>query len=416
MPKTVLVIDNDAECRAIISHKLRQKRFNVIEASMLGNAMAVIREASIDLMIVDNRFPGQTAEKFIAGVRGQGNFFPIIFITGQFWTEPTKVGALTNTLKIDQVLRKPLDVDELIIGVQDFLGRRDTTGHFAVVTGEQSEEQRPSFQRTQSKEYRPSFKQAHSIDNEPATDPKVLRKRFRDQVIVRFEKLGQALSHAVNQPPAEHRMLLLGARLLAERLHGSSGTLGFNEQSRLAARIEEQIAVVLDRDGEVMPGATILQVVAMTDTAVKGLQNQPELGLDAAESGRGECVLLIEPDSAHAQLVQSVLRAGGLEPHRSDMGLGILRFLPQLKPMAVLTRLFMPRVNGFSIAKLLRRKWNPQIPLIGLTDRVGSDIRMAAYRAGFDDCILMPISSDELVARLVPRVRRFAELTSGAAE
>ena len=169
MSKTVLIIDNDVECSAIIAHRLRRKKFTVVEEAMLGNAMAIIREGDVDLMIVDNRFPGKTAEKFIASVRSQGNFFPVIFVTGQFWREPSIVGEMADRLKIDQVIRKLLDVDELIIGVQDFLGRRETTDQFAVVMGNQEQdgnasepkEAKPFLQRRRSQRFKPSLEAGH---------------------------------------------------------------------------------------------------------------------------------------------------------------------------------------------------------------------------------------------------------------
>lgn len=389
MSRTVLIVDVNAGCRSVIAQKLRSNGFKVAEADNLGDAMTVIKNGKINLAVIDGQFPERGAVRFIGTLRAENYNLPIIFVSDQLWRNPTKLGELTDRLHISQVLRKPVDVDLLQIQVEDLLGHRETTSEHAVVVVESPE----------------SVAKRNRLETNAKTELVALRDGFRGEAVAGFEKLGQVLSHSVNKPPREHRTLLLGAHLLATRLRGSAGTLGFLDESRLAAEVEEQIASVLGTEGITMPTGKILQAVAMTRKAVKSLKG---IESDSSPGNRvADTILLIEPDGERAEAIQSALRDGGLEPHLSTEGMGILREITKLQPKAVVTRLFMSKIDGFSIAKHIRDKWPHDIPLIGLTDRTGADVRMASYRAGFDDCILLPVAAEELLIRITPRIHRF---------
>ncbi len=389
MSRTVLIVDANADCRSVVAHNLRSNGFKVAEAANLADAMAVIQNGKINLAIVDGQFPERGAIRFIGALRGENYHFPIIFVSDQLWRNPAKMGELTDRLQIQQVLRKPVDVELMQIQVEDLLGHRETTSEHAVVVVENAAE----------------ASKRNRLETNAKTELVALRDGFRGEAVSGFEKLGQVLSHSVNKPPREHRTLLMGAHLLATRLRGTAGTLGFAEESRLAAEVEERIASVLDTQGTTMPTGKLLQAVAMTRKAVKILQG---LNPDTSPGNQvADTVLVIEPDEERAHAIESVLREGGLEPHLSGERMGIMRAVSKLQPKAILTRLFMSKVDGFSIAKHIRDKWTYDIPLIGLTDRTGADVRMASYRAGFDDCILMPVAAEELLIRITPRIQRF---------
>lgn len=77
-------------------------------------------------------------------------------------------------------------------------------------------------------------------------------------------------------------------------------------------------------------------------------------------------------------------------------------------PDAILLDAAMPKIDGFSACRILRDDCATRdIPIILLTSSDDSGRRLKAYENGADDCIHSPYLFDELLARVLSKIRRF---------
>jgi two-component system KDP operon response regulator KdpE len=72
---------------------------------------------------------------------------------------------------------------------------------------------------------------------------------------------------------------------------------------------------------------------------------------------------------------------------------------------AVLLNINMPGIGGIATCRLVRHRY-PQLAILTLTIRQGSQEKIEALEAGADDCIVKPFDMLELVARLRAVIRR----------
>lgn len=78
------------------------------------------------------------------------------------------------------------------------------------------------------------------------------------------------------------------------------------------------------------------------------------------------------------------------------------------RPDAILLDAAMPKIDGISACRILRDdSVTRDIPIILLTSSDDSGRRLQAYENGVDDCIHSPYLFDELLARVLSKIRRF---------
>ena len=78
----VLVVDDQAEVRTIISIVLRMNRFEIVEAATAASALKLFEQASFDLAIVDIFLQDTNGSDLIAALRAQSPDLPVIAISG----------------------------------------------------------------------------------------------------------------------------------------------------------------------------------------------------------------------------------------------------------------------------------------------------------------------------------------------
>jgi two-component system response regulator MtrA len=115
-------------------------------------------------------------------------------------------------------------------------------------------------------------------------------------------------------------------------------------------------------------------------------------------------VLVVDDDSALAEMLGIVLRAEGFEPFFCLDGLGAIAAFKTNKPDLVLLDLMLPGKDGIEICKDIRAISGT--PIIMLTARSDTADIVLGLEAGADDYIVKPFKPRELVARLKARARR----------
>jgi DNA-binding NtrC family response regulator len=114
MPR-VLVVDDQADVRAMISIVLRIHRFEIVEAENAAAALKLFEQSSFDLAIVDIFLQGANGSDLIAALRGRAPGLPVIAISGM-----TALDFLSETPELSDVvcLQKPFRPPDLMRAIE----------------------------------------------------------------------------------------------------------------------------------------------------------------------------------------------------------------------------------------------------------------------------------------------------------
>jgi len=118
-------------------------------------------------------------------------------------------------------------------------------------------------------------------------------------------------------------------------------------------------------------------------------------------------VLIVEDESAIAELIAVNLRHNGFDPIWSEDGDSAQRELDAVLPDVILLDWMLPGQSGLALA----RKWRGDartktIPILMLTARGDEPDKVAGLDAGADDYITKPFSTQEMMARIRAVLRR----------
>ncbi|MGP4000042.1 response regulator transcription factor [Streptomyces sp. 8N706] len=120
-------------------------------------------------------------------------------------------------------------------------------------------------------------------------------------------------------------------------------------------------------------------------------------------------VLVVDDESALADLLSMALRYEGWEVRSAGDGTGALRTAREFRPDAVVLDIMLPDLDGLTVLARLRQD-RPDVPVLFLTAKDAVEDRITGLTAGGDDYVTKPFSLEEVVARLRGLLRR-----SGAA-
>jgi PleD family two-component response regulator/HPt (histidine-containing phosphotransfer) domain-containing protein len=116
---SVLVLDDDAHFRVLLSSLIKTTGVNVFEARSARDADQVLLEQRPSLAIVDYRLPGMDGMEWITKIREEGNQIPLVFLTGT-WCDAKTFNRLRSLLRVSLILQKPI-VPDLFLEQIEFL-------------------------------------------------------------------------------------------------------------------------------------------------------------------------------------------------------------------------------------------------------------------------------------------------------
>ena len=119
MPKTILVVDDEAKLRQMIRVYLEQENYHVVEADNGRDAIFVAREAKPDLIILDLMMPEMNGYEFIRTYSKEAET-PVIMLTAKVEDQDKILGL---ELGADDYVTKPFNVRELTARVRAVLRR-----------------------------------------------------------------------------------------------------------------------------------------------------------------------------------------------------------------------------------------------------------------------------------------------------
>lgn len=119
MPKTILVVDDEAKLRQMIRVYLEQENYYVVEAGNGRDAIFVARDAKPDLIILDLMMPEMNGYEFIRTYSKEAET-PVIMLTAKVEDQDKILGL---ELGADDYVAKPFNVRELTARVRAVLRR-----------------------------------------------------------------------------------------------------------------------------------------------------------------------------------------------------------------------------------------------------------------------------------------------------
>ena len=105
----ILVVEDDKNLRKLISTCLKREKYNTFEAANGIEALDIIDEKYIDLIITDVMMPEMDGYELIRELRESKYTMPILLVTAKSTLDDKKEGFL---LGADDYLVKPIDVEE----------------------------------------------------------------------------------------------------------------------------------------------------------------------------------------------------------------------------------------------------------------------------------------------------------------
>ena len=119
-------------------------------------------------------------------------------------------------------------------------------------------------------------------------------------------------------------------------------------------------------------------------------------------------VLVVDDDSALAEMLGIVLRTDGFEPAFVADGAKALPAFHESKPDIILLDLMLPGMSGIDVCRAIRAESG--VPIIMLTAKTDTVDVVLGLESGADDYVMKPFKPKELVARMRARLRHHEDL------
>lgn len=116
----ILVVDDDARLRGLLSRYLVENGFRVTTADCATEARDRLRFVHPDLLVLDVMMPDQSGLDFTTALRDQGNDVPVLLLTARGGPEDRIAGFEAGA---DDYLPKPFEPPELVLRIRAILRR-----------------------------------------------------------------------------------------------------------------------------------------------------------------------------------------------------------------------------------------------------------------------------------------------------
>ena len=114
-----------------------------------------------------------------------------------------------------------------------------------------------------------------------------------------------------------------------------------------------------------------------------------------------KAILIIEDNDQNLYLMKFLLEKHGYEVACAQSGLEGIRKAKELEPQAILLDIQLPEMNGYTVARELRRELKlAHTPIIAVTSYAMTGDRELALAAGASDYIEKPINPDTFVDQI----------------
>lgn len=116
----ILVVDDDKNTRRLFKAVLESENYTVYVAENGEEALQIMDEEHIDLVVLDIMMPKMDGYEFTKLLRDVNNNLPILMISAKQLPEDKKKGFLVG---IDDYMTKPVDEEEMLLRIKALLRR-----------------------------------------------------------------------------------------------------------------------------------------------------------------------------------------------------------------------------------------------------------------------------------------------------
>lgn len=138
--KTILVVDDEAEIRKMLSRLLLHKGYNVLEAERGHQALRMVKECAPDLIVLDAMLPEVHGFEIARRIKGSQRYgqIPIIMVSAVYrgWRYAED---LKQTVGVDAFIEKPFKIAEVLAAVEACLSPGKDQAPRPDVSGEAEE-------------------------------------------------------------------------------------------------------------------------------------------------------------------------------------------------------------------------------------------------------------------------------------
>jgi DNA-binding response OmpR family regulator len=117
-----------------------------------------------------------------------------------------------------------------------------------------------------------------------------------------------------------------------------------------------------------------------------------------------ESILIVEDEPSLQETLAYNLKKDGYAVETVGDGLSALEVARRLKPDLIILDIMLPKMDGFEVARILRKELTTAILM--LTARDDEIDRVVGLEVGADDYLTKPFSMRELLARVKSQLRR----------
>lgn len=116
----LLIVDDDKNIRRFLQAVLTHAGYKTFSACCAEDALSIIEDFKIDLIILDIMMPGMDGYSFSELLRDCNNNIPILMLSAKQQPQDIKMGFLSGT---DDYMTKPVDDEEMLLRIKALLRR-----------------------------------------------------------------------------------------------------------------------------------------------------------------------------------------------------------------------------------------------------------------------------------------------------
>ena len=129
----ILIVEDNKNLLMLMKARLEQAGYKVLQAQNGQEALEILEDQQVDLMISDIMMPLMDGFELIESLRDANYNLPILVVTAKEGFEDKEKGFSLGT---DDYMVKPIDMNEMILRVAALLRRAKITNEHKIIIGE----------------------------------------------------------------------------------------------------------------------------------------------------------------------------------------------------------------------------------------------------------------------------------------